>query len=186
MESAPETRDRGGFKAEYLLRGLPGHPIHPPLTDVTIGGYMIATLFAVLSVIGVADENTAVAWWLTLLVAQISAAVTALTGFVDWLQLTRGTPLWRTATIHMVLNIFAAASFGLALILGHGGYADREIEALPLLLTLTGFGLVTLGGWVGGTIVYVHGMRVLGLEREPTERAVAPAPMPEKEAAEED
>jgi hypothetical protein len=28
----------------YLRRGLPGHPIHPPLTDVTIGAYTGATV----------------------------------------------------------------------------------------------------------------------------------------------
>ncbi len=39
-----------------------------------------------------------------------------------------------------------------------------------------------LGGWIGGSIVYVHGMRVLELVREPTVRAVAPV-TPEKEAA---
>jgi hypothetical protein len=31
-----------------VLRGLPGHPLHPPLTDATIGAYTVATGFAVL------------------------------------------------------------------------------------------------------------------------------------------
>ena len=44
--------------------------------------------------------------------------------------------------------------------------------------------LLTLGGWLGGAIVFVHGMRVLGLPKEPAERAVSPLPKPEKEAAE--
>jgi len=52
------------------------------------------------------------------------------------------------------------------------------------ILTLIGFGFLTLGGWIGGSIVYVHGMRVLNLPKEPTERAIAPAPHPEKEKAE--
>ena len=43
---------------------------------------------------------------------------------------------------------------------------------------------MTAGGWLGGAIVYVHGMRVLSLVKEPTERAVAPVPHPEKEMAE--
>jgi hypothetical protein len=40
------------------------------------------------------------------------------------------------------------------------------------------------GGLVGGTIVFVHGMRVLNLVDEPARRAVTPLPQPEKEAAE--
>lgn len=43
---------------------------------------------------------------------------------------------------------------------------------------------MTLGGWLGGAIVYVHGMRVLNLLQEPAARAASPAPKPEKEMAE--
>jgi hypothetical protein len=52
------------------------------------------------------------------------------------------------------------------------------------VLTLIGFGLLTLGGWLGGTVVYVHGMRVLNLVAEPAARASAPVPTPEKKEAE--
>ena len=34
------------MKLSYLWRGLPGHPIHPPLTDVTIGTYTFALIAA--------------------------------------------------------------------------------------------------------------------------------------------
>ena len=44
--------------------------------------------------------------------------------------------------------------------------------------------MLTLGGWLGGAVVFVHGMRVLNLTSEPPGRAVSPAPHPEKEAAE--
>ena len=44
------------MKLSYLWRGLPGHPIHPPLTDATIGTYTFATVAAVLSKVGVAEE----------------------------------------------------------------------------------------------------------------------------------
>ena len=34
------------FKPSYLIRGLPGHPLHPPLTDATIGTYTFAAVEA--------------------------------------------------------------------------------------------------------------------------------------------
>ena len=34
----------GDGEAELPRRGLPGHPIHPPLTDATIGAYTFATV----------------------------------------------------------------------------------------------------------------------------------------------
>jgi hypothetical protein len=43
---------------------------------------------------------------------------------------------------------------------------------------------MSLGGWLGGAIVFVHGMRVLGLPKEPALRAVSPLRHPEKVAAE--
>jgi hypothetical protein len=52
-----------------------------------------------------------------------------------------------------------------------------------LVLVLTGFVTLTLGGWLGGSIVFVHGMRVLSLPEEPALRAVSPGGA-EKERAE--
>jgi uncharacterized membrane protein len=172
------------MEPKYLLKGMPGHPLHPPLTDATIGIYTGATVFGVLSVLGVSEHNTATAWWLALVLGLIVTVPTALTGLIDWLAIERGTPLFRTATSHLLAMVSATIFFLLAAILGHGGYVDREVEALPLLLNLVGFGLLTLGGWLGGSIVFVHGMRVLSLVDEPASRAVSPLPHPEQEAAE--
>ncbi len=172
------------MKLEYLVRGQPGHPLHPPLTDATIGIYTLATAAGVLSALGVTEDNMAVAWWLALVLGLLATVPTALTGLLDWLQIERGTPLFRTATSHLVAMVSATVFFLLAAVFGHDGYADRAATTGPLVLTLIGFGLLTLGGWLGGSIVYVHGMRVLNLVAEPTGRAVSPAPKPETEARE--
>jgi uncharacterized membrane protein len=168
----------------YLLRGLPGHPLHPPLTDATIGTYTAATAFGALSAIGVSEDNMATAWWLALVAGLIVTVPTALTGFIDWLHIEWGTPVWRTATVHLLSMLTAALFFLLAAIFGHGGYVDHAVTTGPLILTLVGFGFLTLGGFLGGTVVFVHGMRVLSLVDEPTRRAVTPLPHPEKERAE--
>lgn len=171
------------MKLSYLIRGTPGHPLHPPLTDATIGAYTVAVALGVLGALGVSEDSLSKGWWLALLVGVVTSGATALTGFADWLQITRGTPLWRTATTHMVVNLAASVFFVLALVLGHGGYVDDEVNTAGLLLTVVGFALLSVGGWIGGAITYVHGMRVLELPDEPSHRAVAPI-SPEKEAAE--
>jgi uncharacterized membrane protein len=171
------------MKLSYLVRGFPGHPLHPPLTDATIGIYTGATIFGVLSALGVSEENTATAWWLLLVVGLVVTVPTALSGLVDWLTISRGTPLWRTATLHLTSMVTATVFFLLAAIVGHGDYVDRAVGAGSLVLTLIGFGFLTLGGWLGGAIVFTHGMRVLNLVHEPTRRAVTPG-HPEKEHAE--
>jgi uncharacterized membrane protein len=59
------------MKLSYLFRGLPGHPLHPPLTDATIGIYTGAAAFGVLSAVGVSEGNMATAWWLALVAGLI-------------------------------------------------------------------------------------------------------------------
>jgi uncharacterized membrane protein len=166
------------MKASYLARGLPGHPLHPPFTDATVGIYTGATVCAVLSALGVSETNTAAAWWLLLVVGLVVTVATALTGLVDWLGITRGTVLWRTATAHLLSMVTATVFFLLAAIVGHGGYVDDAVTSGALTLTIVGFAFLTLGGWLGGTVVFVHGMRVLKLVDEPAVRAAAPMSPP--------
>jgi uncharacterized membrane protein len=172
------------MKLEYLYRGFPGHPLHPPLTDATIGAYTFALVAAVLDVLEISDEAAANGWALAMIVALVISAATALTGFADWLRIERGTPLWRTATAHLFAMVGATVVFLLAIAIGYSDAMDGVMQAAPFLLTLGGYALLTLGGWLGGAIVFVHGMRVLNLVEEPASRAAAPIPHPEKEAAE--
>jgi uncharacterized membrane protein len=171
-------------KLRYLWQGLPGHPIHPPLTDATIGIYTFATIAALADVTGISTNAATHGWWLALLAGLLATVVTALTGLADWLTIEWGTELWKTATFHMIAMVSATVFFGLAAIVGHDDFDAGDVTTGPFILTVVGFGLLTLGGWLGGSVVYVHGMRVLNLVREPTERAVTPVPKPEKEAAE--
>ena len=39
------------MRLSYLVRGFPGHPLHPPLTDATIGAYTTATVLGISVVI---------------------------------------------------------------------------------------------------------------------------------------
>jgi uncharacterized membrane protein len=172
-------------KLDTLYRGLPGHPLHPPLTDATIGIYTFATLAALLDVLDIAENAAAPGWALALVVGLVVTVPTALTGLADWLTIERGTALKRTATSHLIAMVSATVFFLLAAIFGYSDGIDGRVETGPFLLTLIGYGLLALGGWLGGAIVYVHGMRVLNLVEEPASRAASPVPHPEKEAAEE-
>ena len=164
----------------FLLRGLPGHPLHPPLTDATIGAYTFAAAMAVLSRLGVSEHNTATAWWLALIAGLIVSGPTALTGFVDWLEITPGTPLWRNATAHLTVMLTATILFAVTAGAGHADYVDGSIGGGSLILTLVGFAVLTVGGWLGGANVFVHGMRVLKRPNEPALQAASPHPEQEE------
>ena len=165
------------------LRGFPGHPSHPPLTDATIGAYTFATVAAVFSKLGVAEHGFAHAWWLALVVGAIFSSVTVLTGALDWLKISSGTPLKRTANLHALANATASVFFVIAIVTGHDNYVAQAVGTGGLVLTLFGFAFLTVGGTMGGSITYVHGMRVLNLVDEPTRRAIVPGTHEEKERA---
>jgi uncharacterized membrane protein len=172
------------MKLSYLWRGLPGHPIHPPLTDATIGAYTFATAAATVQVLGLTTSSGAYGWWIALVFGAITSAATVLTGALDWLTITPGTPLKRTANTHALVMAGASVVFLLAIIFGHKHYVRGLVGAGPYILTLIGFFTMMVGGWLGGAITYVHGMRVLNLVDEPALRASAPVVTPEKEQAE--
>jgi uncharacterized membrane protein len=171
-------------KLTYLIRGLPGHPLHPPLTDATIGAYTAATVAGFASIIGVAEKGAANAWWIALVIGLIFTVPTALSGLADWLTIESGTALKRTATMHLGAMVTATVFFLIAALIGHKGYTHAAVDTRPYILTLIGFASMTVGGWLGGAIVFVHGMRVLNLVTEPAGRAASPLPKAEKEQAE--
>ena len=172
------------MKLSNLWHGLPGHPIHPPLTDATIGTYTFATAAGFAEVTGITQNSGAYGWWIALIFGLIVTVPTALTGLLDWLTIEWGSELWKTASTHLLAMVTATVFFALAAIFGHGAYTHGNVSGGAFTLTVIGFLFMTLGGWLGGAIVFTYGMRVLSLVNEPAERAVAPVPHAEKEQAE--
>jgi uncharacterized membrane protein len=148
-----------------LLHGVRGHPIHPPLTHAAIGMYTLAAALGVVGALEWIDESTAgKAMWLALVGGLIAGALAAVTGLLDLLTIDRSLPAFRTAILHMTAMVTATVLFLIAAIVQYGGYDDGSVTGWGLALTLVGFGALTVGGWLGGALVFHHGMRV---EEEP-------------------
>jgi uncharacterized membrane protein len=172
-----------------LLRGFPGHPLHPPLTDATVGSLTLGTILVLASWLGLAESKTVAGGLLALAVGLVLAVPTVLTGFVDYLDIPRGTARWRTATLHWLAMVSATGVFLVAAALLQDDFDAGEAGAAGALCALGALLLLTLGGWLGGTLVFVHGERVLDETGEPTTRAVVPQaierePVPEVDAPE--
>src|ERR671918_2516316 len=95
--------------------------------------------FAALGAAGLAEEALAKGWWLTLLVGLGFGTLAALTGFVEWVTISWGTPLWRTATFHMLVMVIATLLFVLAAYTGYDAYGDGDIDRLALALAIAGY-----------------------------------------------
>src|SRR5918911_3964855 len=137
-----------------LVRGLPGHPLHPPLTDATIGMYVLAAGLAIIGKAGAIQLAAAKGMWLALIGGLIVSIPTALTGLVDWLWIEWGTPRWRTATFHLTAMVAAVSLFALSAWRQYLGYQHGYVTTSGLILALCGAGVLTVGGWLGGSVVF--------------------------------
>ncbi|MGH8935325.1 MAG: DUF2231 domain-containing protein [Acidimicrobiia bacterium] len=144
-------------------RGWAGKPLHPPLTDLPIGAYIIAPVLDVISYFGSgsswAGDLYRAAGYLLLAGAVVSLA-TALTGFLDWLHTTRGSQVRRLANAHAWTMITMSVLVLIDLWVRFLGPEREAASGLVVVLGVLIAGLATLGGTLGGTLVYGYGFNV--------------------------
>lgn len=131
---------------------IKGHPIHPALIPFPFAFLIGAFAF---DAAGVLLDRPAL--WSTgayLALAGVGAAlVAAIPGFIDYFFTVPPHSSGKTrATQHMLLNLSAVTAFALAW--GLRGQAEARPELWQLLLEAAGAGLLTMGGWMGGTLAF--------------------------------
>ncbi len=161
-----------------LLQGLPGKPSHPPLTDASIGAYTVAVVMLVAGAFGLEEEQMAHGSLLALSFGLLLAAPTAVTGLADWVRLPKEGPVRRIATIHLAAMVAATVLFAATWIAQLDGYRDGQVETLAVVLGAAAMGLLTAGGFLGGALAYVYGVRVLKQHDTPVADALIPGRTP--------
>ena len=141
------------------------HPIHPMLIPFPLALWFFSL---VADVIYLWRGNPVWRDWIafyTLLGGTIMAAVAAVPGFIDWLSIT-DSEVKKIANWHARLNVIAllvfAASFYLRTTGGAGMVGGSY--TIPVLLSVLGVILITISGWLGGEMVFRHGVAV---DRQP-------------------
>lgn len=143
-----------------------GHPFHPMLIAFPIGLWTFAFLCAITFLASKRGTWDTVAVY-SMAAGCIGALVAAAPGFVDWLAI----PYTRAKILgmwHMIVNVGALCLFAIAFFLRIGGH---DWYPIPLVLSVVAMGLLLVGGWLGGSIVYIHGIAV-----EPAPRPTEPPP----------
>jgi nitrite reductase/ring-hydroxylating ferredoxin subunit/uncharacterized membrane protein len=129
-----------------------GHPIHPALIPFPIAFLVGALLFDAAGRLFDRPALWEAGAYLTL--AGIAAGLlAALPGALDYLRTVPPESSGRKrATRHALANVSALVLFGLALWVR--GSVTAPPVSLSLLLQLAGAGLLGVGGWMGGTLVF--------------------------------
>jgi uncharacterized membrane protein len=132
---------------------IAGHPIHPMLVAIPIGLWIFSLVCDLVHLSGAAENWKIVALY-TLAGGTVGALVAAVPGFVDMLSL--NAPVKRIALFHMGINLtvvaFYAVNFWLRL-------QDAQ-NSTGVWLSVIGIGLLVVSGWLGGKMVYEHGVGV--------------------------
>ena len=148
-----------------------GHPVHPMIIPFPIALWVFSL---VADVIYLWRGNPVwidyVAFY-ALLGGIIGAAVAAVPGLIDWLSL-KDPNIVKIANWHARLNVIAllifAGSFYLRTTSGAALVSDSY--TIPLALSVLGVILITVSGWLGGEMVFKHGVAV---EAQPADRVAS-------------
>jgi uncharacterized membrane protein len=132
-----------------------GHPVHPILQAIPAAVLPASTTFDVLAYLAQDEEGLSKAGHYSLIFGLLGAAGAATTGVLDYYEI-ENEPVRKTALYHGLSN---AALIGCYL----ASFRSRDghrAGSKSLLLSVLGASLIGLSGYLGGKLVYEHGVRV--------------------------
>ena len=130
------------------------HPIHPMLVAIPIGLWVFSLVCDLVHVFGGTSENWLIVARYTMVGGIVGALVAAVPGFIDMLSLPA--PVKRIALMHMSINLTVVALYVVNVYLRARGMESNT----PLILSVIGIAMLGISGWLGGKMVYVHGVAV--------------------------
>lgn len=147
------------------LRGWSGKPLHPPLTDIPIGAYVLAAAFDVISVIGGSENDWAQDFWRAGTYVFIGGAIVsvfaALTGLVDRNTSSEaGTQARRTINTHALIMVLVTVMALINIVWRLSVFSDESTPVGIMVLTVVTAGLMAVGATFGGSLVFEHGFNV--------------------------
>lgn len=139
---------------------LMGHPIHPMLIPFPIALWVFSLIA---DLIYLWRDDPAWAWiaFYTLAGGILGAILAAIFGIIDYFSI-RDKRVSRIAAWHARFNVLALLLFAASFYLRTRGGAALTGGSLtlPPLLSMIGVAAVTISGWLGGELVYKHGVAV--------------------------
>ena len=143
--------------ADFLHGTWLGHPVHPMLTDIVVGAWVIGAGFDAAAAITGSREYARTGDRLAA-IGTVAAVPTAITGMADFSTF----PEWsaKTVTLHGMLNI---ANFGLycaSLVERRRGNRRRGVAYSAVAV-----GLSLVSAWLGGKLVYRQRVGVNNADR---------------------
>lgn len=159
-----------------MLAGPYGHPLHPMLVTVPIGAWVTSLVFDVASH-AVHRPGFLVhgSRWL-IAIGVLGALAAACAGSLDLFAIPTGTRAFRTALVHMTLNLTVTTAYAIAYAwrLGDDDHPSG-VPVLKIVLSAACLAVLAVSGFLGGKLAYRYGVRVAD-ETTQAEGFTSPAP----------
>lgn len=136
------------------LARVGNHPIHPMLVSFPIGLWIFSLVTDIIYRVS-GNATWATVTYYAMAGGIIGAILAALPGFVDIIAL-EPSRVKKIAIWHMLINVSALILFIVNLYLRTGA----PDETAPFILSIIGVLFILVSGWLGGQMVYVHGLAV--------------------------
>jgi uncharacterized membrane protein len=131
-----------------------GHPVHPIFQAIPASVLPASTTFDVLARLG-DEEGLSEAAHYSVIFGLLGAVGAAVTGVLDYYEI-ENRPVRRRALYHGLTNAVLIGSYALSL----RRRKDHKADGAALALSVLGAALIGLSGYLGGELVYEHGVRV--------------------------
>jgi uncharacterized membrane protein len=138
------------------LKRFLGEPTHPAVVHFPLALYPAAVLFDILALAvhgGAAYTRGA---FVLMLAASAMAAVAAITGFAELMDIAPDSAAWKTAIVHMSVQLTAVTVLVVSLLLRLGHVDDARPPLAAVALGIAGTLILFVGGWFGGHLVFRH------------------------------
>ena len=134
-----------------------GHPVHPVLIVFPLGLLATAVVFDIVGLFTSSSTWSQVAFYM-IAAGVIGGLIAAFFGLVDWMAIASGTRAKRIGSRHGLLNVVVVLLFA-------GSWWLRLPQperptSLALFLSFLGALLSVYTGWLGGELVFKHGVGV--------------------------
>jgi uncharacterized membrane protein len=132
------------------------HPLHPMMVPIPIGLWIFSLVCDLIYAAGWGGVLWNDMAFYTMAGGLIGALLAALPGLMDYRSLT-DSPAKKTAMVHMLMNLTIVVLF--AVNLWWRTQRPPDVGG-PLFLSIVGVVLLGISGWLGGELVYIHGVAV--------------------------
>lgn len=131
------------------------HPIHPMLVPIPIGLWLFSLVADLIHAGGSTNPTWTTVAFYCMGGGIVGALAAAVPGLIDLLSLPPGPR--RTAITHMTINLTVVVLYAINFWMR---MSAPESPGKLVWLSLLSIGLLTISGWLGGKMVYEHGIAV--------------------------